>query len=166
LSVDDLDELRTAVDRFTARLRMEPLRDFYSRSRSAADQPDSARDYFRTAIARMHAVQVLLFNIGQIDRAPAGRIDAGTWTDHLAPPQAPPTISAVIERYLRLHLAANLDRPQTVRHSRDALRRLVQWLTSTHPEITNFNQLHREHAEEFLRWFGEQTSQQTGIPSR
>jgi len=164
LSVDDLDELRTAVDRFTARLRMEPLRDFYSRSRSAADQPDSARDYFSTAIARMHAVQVLLFNVGQIDRAPSRRIDAGTWTDHLAPPLAPPRIRAVIERYLRLHLAANLDRPQTVRHSRDALRRLVDWLTGKHPEITNLNQLHREHAEEFLRWFGEQTSLHTGIP--
>ena len=164
LSVDDLDELRTAVDRFTARLRLEPLRDFYSRSRSAADQPDSARDYFSTAIARMHAVQVLLFNVGQIDQAPSGRIDAGTWTDHLAPSQAPPRIRAVIERYLRLHLAANLDRPQTVRHSRDALRRLVHWLTSTHPEVTNLNQLHREHAEEFLRWFGEQTSQHTGVP--
>ena len=70
----------------------------------------------------------------------------------------------MIERYLRLHLAANLDRPQTVRHSRDALRRLVHWLTSTHPEITNRDQLRRAHAEEFLRWFGEQTSQHTGVP--
>ena len=87
LTIDDLDELRAAVDRFTARLRMEPLREFYSRSRSVADQPDSARDYFSTVIARMHAVQVLLFNVGQIDRAPSGRIDAGTRTDHLAPPR-------------------------------------------------------------------------------
>ena len=34
----------------------------------------------------------------------------------------------------------------------------------THPEITNLGQLHREHAEEFLRWLGAQTSQHTGAP--
>jgi hypothetical protein len=46
-------------------------------------------------------------------------------TDRLAPSDSPLRISAVIERYLRLHMDANLDRPQTVRHFRDALRRLA-----------------------------------------
>lgn len=49
-------------------------------------------------------------------------------TDRLAPSDSPLRIWAVIERYLRLHMDANLDRPQTVRHFRDALCRLVVWL--------------------------------------
>ena len=107
---------------------------------------------------------MLLFHIGQVDRPPAGRVDTGSWVQRLAPAGTAPRIRAVVERYLRLHLDANLDRPQTVRHARDALRRLIEWLAATHPEITNLDQLHREHAEEFLRWLGAQTSQHTGAP--
>jgi integrase len=164
LTMADLDELRAAVEAFTARLRSEPLREFYARPRAGRPPQDPAKAYFATAIARLHAAQVLLFHIGQVDRAPTGRVDAGSWIEHLAPAGAPPRIRAVIERYLRLHLDANLDRPQTVRHFRDALRRLVEWLAATHPETTNLSQLHREHAEEFLRWLGAQTNQHTGVP--
>lgn len=121
---------------FTTRLRSEPLREFYARPRDGRSrQPDPAKAYFATAIARLHAAHVLLFHIGQIDRAPTGRIDAGSWVEYLAPTGTPPKIRAVIERYLRLHLDANLDRSQTVRHFRDALRRLVVWLTAAHPAM-------------------------------
>lgn len=164
LGMDDLVELRTAIDAFTARLRPEPLREFYSRAPDGRPATDVANTYLRSAIARVHSVHVLLFNIGQLDEPPTGRVDAGTWVDHLAPEFAPPKIRAVIERYLQLHLQANLDRPQTVRHARDALRRLVTWMTAAHPEMTSLGELHREHAEEFLRWFGTQTSQHTGAP--
>jgi hypothetical protein len=122
----------------------------------------TADGYLRSAIARLHAVHVLLFDLGQLDRPPTGRVGTGSWVDQLAPPDAPPKISAVIERYLRLHLDANLDRPQTVRHARDALRRLVTWMTDAHPEMTSLAELHREHAEEFLRWLGTRTDQQSG----
>lgn len=165
LKMGDLDELRMAIEAFTVRLRSEPLRDFYARSRDGgppAGEPGKA--YFATATARLHAAHVLLFHIGQVDRAPGGRAGAGSWVERLAPPGAPPRIRAVIERYLRLHLQANLDRPQTVRHARDALRRLVEWLGAAHPQITNLDQLHREHAEEFLCWLGAQTNQHTGAP--
>jgi integrase len=164
LTMDDLDELRRAIDAFTARLRLDPVREFYARPRAGQPAADSAGDYFRTAIARLHSAHVLLFHIGQVDQAPSARIDAGSWVDRLAPEQTPPAIRVVIERYLRLHLDANLDRAQTVRHFRDALRRLVAWLATAHPEITNLDQLHRHHAEEFLRWLGSQTSQLTGAP--
>jgi hypothetical protein len=164
LTMTDLNGLRQAVDDFTGRLHLDPVREFYGRPRGGKPPKDPTGSYFATAIARMHAAHVVLFHTGQVDRPPSGRVDAGTWVDHLAPAGAPPQIRAVIQRYLRLHLDANLDRPQTVRHSRDALRRLVHWLTATHPEITNLAQLHREHAEEFLRWFGAQTSTHTGQP--
>lgn len=164
VSMDDLDEFRGAIDAFTARLRLEPLREFYARPREGKPAPDTAKTYSATAIARLHVAHVLLFEVGQVNRPPTGRSNAGTWVDQLAPASAPPRIRAVIERYLRLHLDANLDRPQTVRHARDALRRLVNWLNATHQEITNLSQLHREHGEEFLRWLGAQTNQHTGAP--
>jgi integrase len=164
LGMDDLAELRQAIHTFTARLRLEPLREFYARPRGGRPRPDPSKAYFATAIARLHAAHVLLFNIGQVQEPPAGRIDAGTWVDRLAPECAPPKIRGVVERYLRLHLQANLDRPQTVRHARDALRRLVTWMAEAHPEMTSLAELHREHAEEFLCWLGSQVSQHTGAP--
>ena len=164
LGVDDLDQLRAAIDAFTARLRLDPVREFYARAPVQRPPAVTAEGYLRSAIARLHAVHVLLFDLGQLDRPPTGRVTAGSWVDQLAPPEAPPKIRTVIERYLRLHLDANLDRPQTVRHSRDALRRLVTWMTNAHPEMTSLADLRREHAEEFLRWLGMQTNQQTGAP--
>ena len=130
IDVSDLAELRQAIDAFTARLRLDPPREFYARAPSSRSTVDLADTYLSSAIARLHAVHVLLFNVGQISEAPTGRVDAGTWVDRLAPDFAPPRIRAVIERYLRLHLEANLDRPQTVRHARDALRRLVTWMAT------------------------------------
>jgi hypothetical protein len=124
--MDNLAELRQAINTFTARLRLEPLREFCARPRGGRPRQDPSKAYFATAIARLHAAHVLLFNIGQVQEPPTGRIGAGTWVDRLAPECTPPKIRGVLERYLRLHLQANLDRPQTVRHARDALRRLVR----------------------------------------
>jgi site-specific recombinase XerD len=162
--VDDLDELRDAIDAFTARLRLDPVREFYSRALDGRPPADVADGYLRSAIARLHAPHVLLFDLGQVDRPPTRRVTAGSWVDRLGPPGAPPKMRAVIERYLCLRLNANLDRPQTVRPARDALRRLVTWMGEAHPEIASLADLHREHAEEFLRWLGTQTNQQTGAP--
>ena len=150
LGEDDLDDLRTAIDAFTVRLRLDPVREFYSRAPNGRPPAEVADGYLRSAIARLHAVHVLLFDLGQVDRPPTGRVTAGSWVDRLAPPGAPPKIRAVIERCLRLHLNANLDRPQTVRHARDALRRLVNWMGEAHPEMASLADLHRDHAEEFL----------------
>ena len=164
LGMDDLTEFRAAIDAFTARLRLEPLREFYARAPDARPPAEIANGYFAPAIAKLHSVHVLLFNVDQVQPPPPGRIGAGRWVDSLAPESAPPKIRAVLERYLQLHLQANLDRPQTVRHSRDALRRLVTWMAQAHPEMASLADLHREHAEEFLRWLGTQTSQHTGAP--
>lgn len=162
--IEDLDELRQAIDAFTARLRLDPVREFYARPRGDRPTVEPAGTYFNTAIARLHSAHVLLFHIGQVDQPPSKRIDAGTWTDRLVPTGASPQICAVVERYLRLHLGAHPDRPQTVRHFRDALGRLVVWLARAHPNITKLDQLHREHAEQFLCGLSQQTSQHTGAP--
>jgi hypothetical protein len=162
LGMDDLDGLSEAVEAFTARMRLEPLRQFYARREVGKQGEDPVTSYLRTSVGRLHATHVLLFDIGRVDPTPIARIPSGHRTNHLAPTDAPPKITAVVERYLRLHLDANLDRPQTVRHARDALRRLVGWLAAAHPEIKGLGELHREHAEEFLRWLGSQPNQHTG----
>ncbi|TJZ81711.1 site-specific integrase [Rhodococcus oryzae] len=160
----DIDEIRRAADTFTERLRHEPIREFYGRSRGKRLPADPVESFRRTVAKRINATHLLLFTIGQVDMAPPGRVDAGSWTSRLAPDGTQPRMRAVIERYLGLHLEANLGREQSVRHFRDALRRLVLWLREEHPEVTSFEQLTREHAEQFLRWLGEQTGQQTGLP--
>ncbi len=167
LTVTDLDDLRAAIGAFAVRLETEPLRAFYGRpgrSGRSREPGEVARIFLATVSTRLHAAHVLMFNTGQIDRPPAGRVDAGNWTDRMAPDGAPPRIAAVIDRYLNLHLQANLDRPQTVRHSRDALHRLARWLGVEHPDMASLDELRREHAEGFLRWLGAQNSTHTGAP--
>ena len=96
LGMDDLTDLREAIDAFTARLRLEPLREFYSRSPDSRPAAEVANTYLRSAIARLHSVHVLLFHTGQVHEPPRGRVNAGTWVDHLAPDFAPPKIRAVL----------------------------------------------------------------------
>ena len=88
LGMDDLAELRAALEAFTARLRLEPLRVFYARPRGGRPGQDPSKAYFATAIARLHAAHVLLFDIGQVQETPTGRVDAGR-VDRLAPEFAP-----------------------------------------------------------------------------
>lgn len=164
ISAADLVELEAAIEDFAARPDAVEQRAFYGR-KAGRGVLEPAAQYRATALQRLHAAHVLLFNIGQVDLPPrAGRRDAGTWTDRLAPADAPPAITTVVERYLRLQLEANLERPQTVRHARDALRRLLVWLAEAHPEVTSLAELTRTHAEEFLRWLGAQRNSHTGAP--
>jgi hypothetical protein len=62
LGLDDLVEFPEAIDAFTARLRLEPLREFYARAPDARPPQQVAKGYFATAIAKLHAVHVLLFD--------------------------------------------------------------------------------------------------------
>jgi len=91
LTLADLDGLREAIGAFTVRLESEPLRAFYGRpgrSQRSRERGEVARGFVATASSRLHTAQVLLFNIGQIDRPPANRVEATTWTDRMAPPGA------------------------------------------------------------------------------
>ena len=57
LGMHDLAELREAIDAFTARLRLEPLREFYSREPDGRPAADVANTYLRSAIARLHGAR-------------------------------------------------------------------------------------------------------------
>jgi len=126
VSGHDLAELTAAVDAFSARRDADQLRGFYRRSGDAGPAVPAVEQYRRGMLTRLQAAHVLLFHNGQVTEPPLdARRDAGDWTRRLVPVPAPPAVTAVVERYLRLRLEANLDRPQTVRHARDALRRLL-----------------------------------------
>ncbi len=164
LTLSDLEGLRCGVEEFTELLRHDHVRVDFARPRSGHENQDPAGSYFDTATGRINAAQAVLFNTGQIAVPAPGRSDRVDWSQNLLPSGAPPKIRAVVERYLRLRLDADPDRPENVRHSRDALRRFVEWLVIAHPEITNLADLRRGHAEEFLRWAGKLTNKRTGLP--
>jgi hypothetical protein len=162
ITADDLTEFYAAVRSFVARPDAGELRAPYARGGPS----DPAGQHYRTAMARLYATHMLLFDIGQVGFAPPGGRDRDDWASpgRMVPASAPPRIAAVVERYLQLKLEANLDRPQTVRLARDALRRLLAWLAEAHPEVQTLAELTREHAEEFLRWLGTQRNKWTGEP--
>jgi integrase len=154
------DELR----RFGQRPDYQQLRQALY-AKSGVNPAGAGEGFIRDHLAKLHAVHVLLFNIGQVSEPPSvGTRPRLTWTDRLLPEACSPAIREVIERYLRLRLDANLDRPQTVRLARNALRRLVGWLASEHPQVTTLTQLDRALIEDYLRWIPNCSSKNTGRP--
>lgn len=127
---------------------------------------DNAGERFaRAHLAKVHCLHVLLFNIGQVTEPPiVGTRRRKSWEENLLPEPCPPRIRAVVERYLSTRLEAQFDRPQTVRISREGLRRFVNWLGREHPDITSMAQLDRTVLEEYLRWLPTYPSQITGQP--
>jgi integrase len=163
ISTADITELRGALESFAGRPDAKDLRADYARPRGDAPTESGAL-HFGTALVCLHAAQSVLFHTGQVDQPPPGRRDQQNWANALVPAATPERIAAVVERYLRLKLEASLDRPQTVRHARDALRRLLAWLAGAYPEMETLADLTRRHGEEFLRWLGVQRNTFTGAP--
>ncbi len=161
----DLLDLGAAVRAFGQRADFAELRQLLFASTPGRVTPGAGLRFTRTQLARLHAVHVLLFNIGQVSQPPliGSRHRAG-WADNLLPEPCAPAIRHTAERYLRLRLDAAFDRPQTVRLAREALRRFAGWLAAYHPEITSFAGLSRAMIEEYLRWLPGCTSKHTGKP--
>lgn len=162
IDMADIRELREALQAFTDRPDAKDLRAYYARPRS--DLTASGSLYFGTGLGRLHAAHTVLFHTGQVDQPPPGRRDQQNWANALVPAATPERVARVVERYLRLKLEASLERPQTVRHARDALRRLLGWLAEAYPEMMTLADLTRRHGEEFLRWLGTQRNTFTGAP--
>jgi integrase len=163
----DLLELGAAVRAFGARDDFTELRQLMFGNDPGRVAPTMALGCVRGQLARLHAVHVLLFNTGQVSQPPLpGTQHAASWADELMPGPGAAAVRLTAERYLRLRLDAGLDRPQTVRLARAALRRFTGWLTSQHPEITSFAGVTRTVIEEYLQWLPGQISARTGTPLR
>jgi len=126
----------------------------------------AAESYIKNHLNKVHAIHVLLYNIGQVaERPTCGTVPKTLdWSDRLLPEPCPPSIRAVVERYLRLRLDAKFDRPQTVRLARESLRRFINWLCAEHPDIENLSRVDRGIAEEYLQWLPTYLSKNTGQP--
>lgn len=164
IGYQDLLELGEAVRSFADRPDFAALRaQLYRRS---GMRVHGAEEGFRhDHLNKLHAVHVLLFNIGQVAEPPTrGTRQHVGWADRLLPEPCPPTIRAVVERYLRQRLEVKLDRPQTVHLAREALRRFVNWLTAAHPRIATLADVDRTIVEDYLRWLPTVLSKQTGRP--
>ena len=160
----DVFELAEAVRAYRARDDFVALRTAMH-PRVAVDG-GAAERYIKNHLNKVHATHVLLFNIGQVAEPPTtGTVPkVSNWSDRLLPEPCPPQIRTVVERYLRLRLDAKFDRPQTVRLSRESLRRFINWLGTEHPDIENLSGVDRGIAEEYLQWLSTYLSKNTGQP--
>lgn len=165
ITTDDLYAAGSEIRQFGAREDFLDLRRALYPGRGSSLTQDAGAAFVRTHLAKLHAVHVLLFNIGQVAEPPTvGTLRRPTWTDRLLPEPCAPTIREAVERYLRIRLEAKFDRPQTVRLVREGLRRFVGWLTREHPEVTTLAQVDRSLMEEYLRWLPGCLSKLSGEP--
>jgi hypothetical protein len=148
----DVFALADAVRSFGSREDFASLRAAMHPRVPVAD--GAAESYIKNHLTKVHATHVLLYNIGQVAEQPTvGTIPKTLdWSDRLLPEPCPTPIRGVVERYLRLRLNAKFDRPQTVRLSRESLRRFINWLCVEHPDIDNLSRVDRGIAEEYLQW--------------
>ncbi len=160
----DVFELAEAIRAYGARDDFVALRTAMH-PRVAVDGGAADR-YIKNHLNKVHATHVLLFNIGQVVEPPTWGTVAkvADWSDRLLPEPCPLHIRMVVERYLRLRLDAKFDRPQTVRQSRESLRRFINWLSAEHPDIENLSGVDRGIAEEYLQWLPTYISKNTGQP--
>nr|WP_240963373.1 tyrosine-type recombinase/integrase [Antrihabitans stalactiti] len=163
---DDLFELGAAVRDFAARDDFTVLRRDLFAHQSGWNVDGAAAARFQAQhLAKVHAAHTLLFNVGQVETPPRkGTRAPRASTLHLLQVRCPSPIANVVERYLALRLDAGLDRKQTVRLTRNALRRLVVWLADEHPEVTNLAQLDRKLIEGYMQWLPTCLSTRTRQP--
>jgi integrase len=166
ITTEDLFDLAERIRVFGERRDFEQLRAaLYRKSPWQMTGEDAGERFIRAHVAKVHSLHVLLFNIGQVLEAPVkGTVHRRSWTENLLPESCPPAIRSVVERYLRIRLEAQFDRPQTVRLAREGMRRLVNWLGREHPHVTSLAQLDRALIEDYLRWLPTCLSQITGEP--
>jgi len=165
ITTDDLYAAGREIRQFGAQEDFLDLRRALYPVRGSSITQDAGTTFVRTHLAKLHAVHVLLFNIGQVCEPPTvGTQRRPTWTDRLLPEPCASTIREPVERYLRIRLEAKFDRPQTVRLAREGLRRFVAWLTREHPDVTSLAQVDRSLMEEYLRWLPGCLNKHTGEP--
>jgi len=165
ITFDDLSRFGEEVRRYCTRPEAGFIR--ASHVKNACRQAplgELARKFERSALSRLHALHVLLFNVAQVTEIPLLRLRSyPVWQDALVPPGTPSAIATPIERWLRLRLQTT-DRAESVRHYRDSFRYLLRWLADTHPQISSLRQLNRTHLEGFLTFLHAHITPRTQQP--
>ena len=107
-----------------------------------------------------YVLQVVLYHRGQATPEPRKRLpDAERET---AMPAFKPRLQPLIARFLAERPVT--DRPAPLQHFKVGLRRFVQWLAQTAPEVGSFAEVTRAHALAYAAFLETQIRTQTGKP--
>jgi integrase len=143
-------EFSKAVQHFSER---SDLLQFYQ----SKEQYDELAKQYQVDLYLLH---VLLYHRGQATSEPRKRLPYAE--KETATPAFKPRLQTVISRFLAERQVT--DRPATLQHFKVGLRRFVQWLAQTAPEIESFTEVTREHALAYAAFLETEISTQTGKP--
>ncbi|QNE22862.1 tyrosine-type recombinase/integrase [Kribbella qitaiheensis] len=163
ITIDDLQLLADEIKAFATRPDAAELR--WTVAVKGENPTAVLQGFIQHCLNRLHVLHVVLFNDGRISAPPElGIRRRKTWKDELTPPDTPPRIKYVVERWLRLQLSTGSTAETTVGQVRDDIRRLIVWLTEAYPAVESLDQLTREHMEEFLEWLAALINPRTKAP--
>lgn len=108
----------------------------------------------------LYLLQVLLYHRGQARSEPRKRLPYGEKETGAQPEK--PRLQATVSRYLAERQVT--DRPATLQHFKVGLRRFMQWLAQTAPDLESFAEITREQALAYATFLGTEISSQTGKP--
>jgi integrase len=148
LGAEQVDELLVAVRRFGER---PDIAEFYGSAARYRVSPSKAW------ITHLHQLGLVLYHRGQSHRRPRKHMP----TYAVRPPPRP-AMEAVVERWLTVR--RQTDRPITVHHLGLALRRFLDWLAATEPDVGSFAQVTRDHVLGFLAAMAREPNPRTGRP--
>lgn len=107
----------------------------------------------------LYLLHVLLYHRGQAASEPRKRLPYAMRETVLP---SKPQLHAAVSRYLATRRVT--DRPATLQHFQVGLRRFMQWLTQTAPEIERFAEVTREQVLAYAAFLETEISTQTGKP--
>ena len=148
LRAEHVEELLVAVRRFGERA---DIAEFHGSAARYRVSPSKAW------ITHLHQLGLVLYHRGQAHRQPRKYMP----TYAVRPPPRP-AMEAVVDRWLALRRLT--DRPITVHHLGLALRRFLDWLATTAPDIDAFAKVTRDHALGFLAAMASEPNARTGRP--
>lgn len=108
----------------------------------------------------LYLLHVLLYHRGQARTEPRKRLPYGAKETAARPEK--PRLQATVARYLAARQVT--DRPATLQHFKVGLRRFLQWLAKSAPELESFAEVTREQALAYAAFLETEISPQTGKP--
>jgi hypothetical protein len=108
----------------------------------------------------LYLLQVLLYHRGQARSEPRKRLPYGEKEMGVQPEK--PRLQATVSRHLAKRQVT--DRPATLQHFKVGLRRFMQWLAQTAPDLESFAEITREQALAYAAFLETEISSQTGKP--
>lgn len=150
ITEQDVADLSKAVQSFKAR---SDLLQFYE----SKEQYDMLAQDYQGCLSLL---QVVLYHRGQIRSEPRKRLPYGEKEAVVQPEK--PRLQVTVARYLAARQVT--DRPATLEHFQVGLRRFMQWLARSAPDLERFADVTREQVLAYAAFLETEMSSQTGKP--